>query len=266
MARWNLLEITQKVLNAAEEDVVNSVEGTDGNDASDAAIEIIEEVYFDLIHSEDWPFLCEISKLTGLSDVTQPTVLQIPDDVTLLDHQEFFQYDVTEVGGTNSKYRDLIYKEPGDFMRMLRNRNDSNANITKYTGYQSVDMLIQTDKMPEYWTSFDDEYIVLDSFHSATESTIQGTKTSIQLKRIPTWSNLDNFIPDLPDNMFPNFLARCKAKFFTYFTHKENPIDILEAHSGKARQRRKGTKTDGRNKRKDYGRKRRSASYIINNS
>lgn len=256
MASYTLLQITQAMLNAADEDSVNDINDTE---ASESAILVAKEVYYDLIHSEDWSFLMKATSLTGLSDVTQPTVLQMPDNMTLLDHQELFQYDVTLVTDTYSKYRDIEYMAPGDFMRMLRARNDSNSNVTKYTGYESLDLLIITDEMPHYWTSFDDKYIVMDSYHSATESTLQGQKCTVQAKEIPTWSATNSAVPTLPDNMFPNYLARCKAKFNSYFTQKENPLDLLEAQSGKSRQRRKGNRSAGRHKRPNYGRNRSSS-------
>lgn len=253
MAKMTLLEIVQSVLNAADEDSVNAIDDTE---ASDSATIIAKEVYFDYMSSADWPHLMNLEKLDSVSDVTQPTTLQVPETITLLDHQEFFQYDVTETGDTVTTYRDVEYKPPGDFMRMLRSRNDSDTNVTKYTGYNSIDLLIRTDKMPEFWTSFDDAYIIMDSFHSSTESTLQGTKTSIMAKKIPTWTQTDVAIPDMPDNLFPSYLARCKVKYNAYFTQKDNPLDQLEAHSGQSRQRNKGHTTAGRNHRRKYGRNR----------
>lgn len=251
MAKYTLLEVVNAILNAADENLVNEI---DDDEASDSATLVAKEVYFDLIHDNDWPHLNKLSSLTSLSDVTQPTVLGIPDNMTLLDHQEFFQYDVTEAGD-NSKYNNVDYEPPGDFMRRVRNRNDSDVAVTKYTGYDSIALLIKTDKMPTYWTSFDDEFIVMDSFHSATESTLQGNKCSIQAKIIPAWVQTNVAVPVLPDNLFPTYIARCKNKYSSYFTQKQNPLDQLEAQSGKARQRKKGHKSAGRNKRRSYGRR-----------
>lgn len=254
MAKETLLTIVQYMLDAATEDSVNSIDDTE---ASTSAALIAKQTFFSLINEDDWPWLMGVRGLDSLSDITQPTVVQIPDNVTLIDAEEFMQYDSTEVGATNSSYTDLIYKEPGDFLRMIRGRNDSASNVTKYTGYASTALLIITDKMPEYWTSFDDEYIVMDSYHSATESTLQGSKISVEAKTIPTWTHTDAAIPDLPENMFPTYIARCKTKYNAYHTQKSNPIDQLEATSGQARQRRKGKRTAGRGKKPSYGRNRR---------
>jgi hypothetical protein len=249
--KYTLLQIVQAVLSRAEDDPVNDIDDTE---ASEMAALRAKEEYFDLVDDVDWPHLNTVTQLTSVSDVTQPTVLEIPSEVVLMDDEEIIQYDITTAADTNSKYRDLIYKEPGEFLRFCNARNDSNTNVVKYTGYQSIPLLIEDDKMPEYWTSFDDEFIICDSFHSDTESTLQGSKTTVKAKKIPTWTHSNSFIPDLPENLFSTYISKVTTKYFLYHTQKFSQLDLQESQSGKARQRRKGSKTAGRNKPRKYGR------------
>jgi len=249
--KYTLLQIVQAVLSKAEDDPVNSIDDTE---ASEMASERAREEYFDLVDDAEWPHLNTVTSLTSLSDVTQPTILEIPSSVVLMDYEEVIQYDITETGDTRSTYRDLMYMEPGDFLRYIRTRDDSASNVTKYTGYNSIPLLIITDKMPTYWTSFDDKYIVCDSYHSITESTLQGSKTTVKAKKVPVWTHEDSFYPDLPENLFSTYLSKVTTKYFLYHTQKFNQLDLQESQSGKARQKRKGTKTKGRGKPKQYGR------------
>lgn len=249
--KMTLLEIVQSVLDSADDDVVNAIDDTE---AAESAARVAKEVYFDIVDDEDWPHLNTITRLTSLSDVTQPTVVEIPEDIVLIDYQEVFKYDNTITGG-NTTIKDVEYVTPADFMNKVTNLDESASNVTKYTGYNSIPMLIITDKMPEYWTSFDDHYIVMDSFYSAEESTIQGTKCFVQCKQIPTWTESGSFYPDLPHDMFSWYLSKVKTKYHAYHTQKQNFIDAQETQSGKSRQKSKGGKTSGRNKPKSWGRK-----------
>jgi len=74
--------------------------------------------------------------------------------------------------------------------------------------------LINVTGNTPYWTSFDDEYIILDSFDSDVESTIQASKTQAHCYKDPSWSGTDGAIPDLPAKVFPYFLAEAKSVCF----------------------------------------------------
>lgn len=251
--KMNLLEIVQSVLDSAEDDLVNAIDDTE---ASDSATRVAREVYFEIVDSGDWEHLNTVDQLDSVSDVTQPTVLEIPSDIVLLDYEEVFKYDKTESGDPKTDIRDVYYESPYAFMNRVSTRNDSSSNMTKYNiaSHNNVPMIIQTDKMPEYWTSFDDHYVVMDSFHSVTENTVQGSKSIVQCKKIPTWTNDGAFTPDMPENMFSWYLSKVKMKYHAYYTQKANILDQQETQSGQARHRRKGAKTDGRRKRRSYGR------------
>ena len=249
--KMTLLEIVQAVLSRAEDDEVNSI---DDSEPSLLCAQRAKEEYFDLVNDVDWPHLNTVTQLASVSDATQPTVLSIPDTVVLMDVEGVIQYDITTSSDDNTKFRELVYKTPGDFLRYLANRNDSDSAVTKYTGYQGIPLLIRTDTMPTYWTTFDDEYVVCDSFYSTDETWLQGTKTTIKAKKIPTWTEDDDFIPDLPDNLFPMYLSKVTTKYFLYHTQKFNQLDLQETQSGKSRQRNYGTKSVGRFGRRTFGR------------
>lgn len=249
--KMTLLEIVQSVLDSADDDTVNDISDTE---ASESAARVAKEVYFEIVDSGDWEHLNTLSPMASVSDATQPTVLNIPDGIVLLDYEDVFKYDKTETGASYTNIADVKFLDTSEFMRVVTTRKDSASNMTKYTGYDSIPMIIQTDKMPEYWTSFDDERIVMDSFHSATENWLQGSKCFVKCKKIPTWTETNNAIPDMPHNMFSWYLSKVKTKYHAYHTQKVNAIDSQEAHSGKARHRRKGSTTGGRRIQKSYGR------------
>mgnify|MGYP000149502562 CR=1 FL=1 len=57
--------------------------------------------------------------------------------------------------------------------------------------------------MPSFYTSFDDEHIVMDSYKSSVETTLQNSKTQAYGVVYPTFTISDTFTPDLDDTLFP---------------------------------------------------------------
>ena len=85
-------------------------------------------------------------------------------------------------------------------------------------------LLIRNDVMPVYYTSFDDENVVLDSYMSSVDSTLTSAKTRAYGVRFPTFdSYTDTFIPDIDDVMFPYLLAEAKSTALSLFKSGTDP-------------------------------------------
>ena len=65
------------------------------------------------------------------------------------------------------------------------------------------------------YTSFDDEYLVFNSYKSELENTLQSAASRAQGYRIPSWTMNDDFVPDLPEEAFPALLAEAKSTCFS---------------------------------------------------
>ena len=77
--------------------------------------------------------------------------------------------------------------------------------------------------MPSFYTSFDDEHIVMDSYKSSVESTLQNSKTQAYGMVYPTFTISDTFTPDLDDTLFPYLLAESKSVAFSLFKSGSDP-------------------------------------------
>ena len=113
--------------------------------------------------------------------------------------------------------------------------------------------------MPQFWTTFDDEYIVFDSYDSATNATLPSSKTLCQVYEEPSFgtAELDTFIPDLPHKAFPYLLSEAKSVAFNSIN--QNPNQKEEQRSRRqrtylARDKRRQNKKAGLLY-PDYGRK-----------
>jgi lantibiotic modifying enzyme len=71
--------------------------------------------------------------------------------------------------------------------------------------------------MPTYYTSFDDLHIVMDSYKSDTDQILAENKTQALGHKIPTFSIIDSFTPDLDEVLFPYLIAESKSTCFSLF-------------------------------------------------
>lgn len=246
--RKTLLEIVQSVLNSMDSDNVSSISDTI---ESAQVAQIAEEVYMELMSYKDWDHLYEWRQLESVSDLTRPNFLKIPDNVSRV---ELFKYNVTEVGDTDTTFREIKYLKPAEFVNLVHSRNSSATDVDTVDNGNGVTMFILNDKQPEYWTCFDDTYIVTDSYQSVADTTLVQAKSSAWCRVNPTWTASNTFIPDMPSEFFPAYVAEVKSTCHAYLKQQLSQKDEQKARRGLAHARRKERIDRGSN-RVDYGRK-----------
>jgi len=248
MAKLTLLEIVQSVLNATGGDEVNDISASA---ESESAALVAKEVYEQLVSDSDWPHLNTVSELDAVSDPLRPMILRVPDALAEI---EDVKYDITKITDSKVTIKDIKFIESYNFLSMVHHRNTSDANVSTYK-INNVPLFIITDKAPTYWTTFDDEIIIFDSFDQSEDSTLQASKSIVLAKKEAVWISSNTFVPDLPSNNFPQYLARVKAKFFAYDKEQNSPLDLEEANRGKNRQKRKPYRTEETIRKPNYGRR-----------
>jgi hypothetical protein len=205
-----LLEMVQDVLNDIDGDEVNSIDDTV---ESEQVANIIRSTFESLIASRDWPHLRKVTQLVASGDSTKPVNMTTPANTSVLEH---IQYNKKKTGETQNKFKEVTYMFPDDFLRYTNKRNNDNSNVSVITDISGVTLHILTDKHPEYYTSFDEENLVFDSYDSAVDTTLQASKTQAIIYQLPTFSLTDAFVPDLPAEQFAQFVeeskSRCSAK------------------------------------------------------
>lgn len=203
MAKRTLLELVQKVLNSINGDEVNSI-----NDTVEAlqVANIIEDVYFNIVTNTDIPEHADILELTALSDTDFPNYLKLPTGVSKV---KVAKYDTST--DTRVRYSDISYVSPQEFLARTVMRDSTASNVQVVTHASSVKLLILNDKHPDFWTSFDDEYLIFDSFNNSVDSTLQASKTLALGTTMPTFTLEDAFVPDLDDDLFPLLLNEAKS-------------------------------------------------------
>lgn len=217
MAKMTLLDMTQNILSAMDSDYANSI--GDSVEADQIAT-VIRETYYDLINNVlDLPEHMEIINLTGLADSSHPNYLKLPDTVKEI---EIFRYNKATASDTDIQYKDILFLDPLIFQNRVNGRNESDSNTTAISDFGAGSLLIENDKHPNFWTTFDDLYIVCDSFDNTVDSTLQGSKTFCWGLTEPTWTHNDTFVPDLDTDKFPLLLEEAKATCFINFKQVTN--------------------------------------------
>lgn len=216
--KMTLLEMVQNILSDMDSEEINSI--SDSNEAEQIA-KVVENTYYSLIASRVIPEHAQIIKLTSFSSSARPTHFSFPSRVKSI---EFLDYNVSKsVGGV--EYERLTYLEPDQFFALSDGRDSLASNVKQVADVEADStLLIRNDVMPKYYTSFDDENVVLDAYMSTVDSILTSAKTRAYGTKYPTFNVSSNvFTPDIDDVMFPYFLAEAKSTAMSLFKTGTDP-------------------------------------------
>ena len=252
MARkLTLVEMTQNILSAMDSDEVNSI--TDTVESLQVA-EVIRETYDELFANYDIPEFKALTQLEGLADTDKPNYMKIPDDV---DKIEWLKYDYYTDSATD--YTTLTYLTPEQFFEITSSRAAADDTI-EVDDDSGVRLWIFDNQNPQYWTTFDDEYIVFDGYDADLDSTLQTSKSLVYARMSQDFTMEDDFVPHLDANLFPYLLAEAKSVCFANL--KQMPSAKEEQRSRRQRVRSQNDLWRARQRTPntggpDYGRRRR---------
>lgn len=203
--RKTLLEITKDILSDLDSDDVNTI--SDSVEALQVA-KIVEQTFYDIIATRNIPEHQSLIKLTPLSDSNYPTHFVLEDSQAKIDN---IWYD-SSVDGTFA-YKIVTYSEPTEFLR----RADSYQSDYVLVGDKTAGtkLRIGTTKTPQFYTTFDDLHIVMDSYNSSVDTTLQESKVRALGKTYPVFSISDNYVPDIDASYFPYLVQESKSRAFS---------------------------------------------------
>ena len=159
----NLLGIVQNILSDMDSQEVNSI--SDSIEAMQVA-QIVETTFYNIIASRDIPEHESFIKLTALSNTDFPTHFKYPTNVKQIKN---LSYDVSSDG--TYAYSDIKWLEPLDFINRTDGRNLSSSTVVddKVAGTK---IHVYNDRMPSYYTSFDDDAVVTILTEISTEDNV----------------------------------------------------------------------------------------------
>jgi hypothetical protein len=208
--KMSLLDMVQSVLNSIDSDDVNSIDDT--VESKQVAM-FVKECYYELIGQREWPFLKDTFSLQGLGDTTRPTYMELDED------------DVSKIEWIKYNKKDVTWLDPKDFQDMLDLRV-AEAGVVDADGFA-------LNRDPLYYTTFDDTYFVFDGYNESVENTLQTANNLCYGVIVPSWTHEDDFIPRLPEKMFPTLLAEIKSTSSINLRQQANAKEERKAQRGR---------------------------------
>ena len=220
MAKMTNIAMVQNILSSMDSDNVNSFSDTE---EAIQVFEVLRETYYEILSRRKWKHVMATRRLEQVGDVSKPTKFKIPESVTRINCVRWETYK-ENTSPVESSWVELKYLDPCDFIDHVQARNavqlGSRCETTENDS--GVTMYLLNDVEPSYWTSFDDEYVYLDSWVKADNATVTSPRTSVKVYEEPVYPVTDLGTPDLPVEMFPLLLAEAKSTCWVQFKGAAN--------------------------------------------
>lgn len=226
MPRLTLLDMTQDILSDMNSDGVNSIGDT--IEAQQVA-NIIRSTFYVCWNDRIWPHTGSLLKFNSSADGTKPTHMTLAESLIRV---EWVKYDSRKAPSDPVLYHEVRWLEPREFVEYMTNRNPSNDNVETVFDYNGTALFVINDQAPTYFTSFDDEHLVFDSYDAVVDSILQHDKVQAFGYTEPEFLMQDDFVPDMPAKAFPYFLAECKSvaslKIKEVFSQKDEQTSVRQ--------------------------------------
>jgi len=205
-----LLQVVQSILSDMDSENVNSI--SDTTEALQIA-SVVEDTYFNIIAARDIPEHNKLIPLVSLSNTARPTHFTYPART-----KELIRLDYNIGTASSQDYREIVYVSPLEFIDRM-----SETDLKVTTVDQSVELFVANDRDPSYYTSFNDNHIIMDSYDVSVEAHLAANKTRAFCSIYPTFSQTDSFAIDLDQTLMPLLLAEAKSTCMSLFKGGSDP-------------------------------------------
>jgi hypothetical protein len=213
--RYSLLDMVQTILSSMDSDEVNSINDTT---ESQQVVKIIRTCYFDIVLRKNLPEHYELFKLDAIGDATKPVWMKKPTDI---DKVLWIKYDKRLAGESDPLMAPVRWQEPNQFIQESTQLRATASNV-EAMNYKGNTLYFLNDRAPLYYTSFNDNDIIFDSYDSTVEATLQQSKTLCYGTREVAWTEDDDFIFDLDLREHSLLLQEAKALAFAELKQTEH--------------------------------------------
>jgi len=223
MAKLTLLDMVQEILSSLNGDEVNSYSDTA---ESNQIAQILKRKYYDIQTRGDVPEHKQLIQLTASGDTDKPVQMTIPSGVSNIYWIKYFDNNTDDsVSVPLYKYVTMLPLE--QFLDYVNNFNTDEDNVESMTFTQGgfdYTFYYMTDRQPSCCTCISNQWVIFDSFDSEVDTTLQGSKTEVFAKKVPTFTMADSFVPELPDNEFSLLMNEAKALAFYELKQMPHPL------------------------------------------
>lgn len=206
--RYTLLEIVQSVLSSMDSDEVNSITDTV---ESLQVVEIVKTVYDDIVSRSDIAIQKTLFNLNASGSALKPVIMTKP---TTIENIDWVRYNRIKLTDTTPAWEDIRFMPLDQFIMMVQGFSPTLTNVGSLThtanGF-TFTLNFNTDRGPTYYSSFDDNTLIFDSYNSTVDTTLQTNKTLCYGTIPNNFQASDSWIPNLQAQQFSLLLNEAKA-------------------------------------------------------
>ncbi len=231
--RRTLLQVVQSYLHRTDGFYVDSIYDTD--EATQLAY-IAEDVFYNMSHM--YPDLLYVQKdlnLDAYTDSTKPNYLKLPENILEVQESRLWYNNARTDLEETVRYEEVKYLPPLDFNDMMSAYNDRDSSTEVIDTPNGTKLVIQNNKFPEYFTSYDGETVVFDSYHKTYDDTLQASKSKIVATESPVFLIEDDFIIPVPTRLSEVYLDSFLDEAMSSLYGERNPMIAQRARAGKIR-------------------------------
>lgn len=224
--KYTLLELVQSIASTTDSDEINSI--SDSVESMQIA-NIVRTAYYDLIQRSNLPEHHSLVTLDASGDSAKPTLMYLPSTVSEV---KWIKYDCREVSDTFANMRLIDYLPLDQFLNRMNGYDVDEADVETFThtiGVDTFTFVYTKDTHPSFYTTFDDNTILFDSYDSDIDTTLQKSKTMCFGRVVIPFTLSDSFIPDLDESQFALLLNESKS--LAWYELKQSPHAIAERNS-----------------------------------
>lgn len=219
MRKYTLLELVQEVSREiGDKERIGLDEDLRVNDIANICINVLEGI----CTRRQWEFLRD--RIVVPTATPSKTGVTTPDTVVRVNGVKY------KVG---TQYKELCYLLPEDFLRMTDN-NVNNTEPVVVAGGGTI--YVANNKAPSYYTSFNEEELVFDSYDSTVSAGIVAANVQI-------WADIqldtagareaglpvESWTPDIPARLNSLWLWECIEKCYSSIVRVDNQQATREA-------------------------------------
>mgnify|MGYP000076586041 CR=1 FL=1 len=243
--KYTLLRLIQEYQDKSSGFPIDSIFDSDETQQSAT---IAETVYYDLESKlREAEFTTDLITVEHVGDVNKPNYLQLPSKLhRVKDSQVSYLVD--------GKYKKLWYLPPQEFLDLCI---DSDAdNVTMVADFNGVTIPVINDRAPSFYTSFDGQYLVTDSYDSDEETTLQAFKTRVLGSISKVFLIEDDFEIPLPEHLQPLYRDMFLVEAYDFLMQEPAPASVQRrARAGLAKLQQRNQRVGSQGKRINYGRR-----------
>lgn len=239
-----VLDVANKCLNDMNSFQVNSISDTE--EALQVA-SIIEDKYYSMLETMDWPVDSDYLPLVTSAIDAGPTTLSIPTSVDKVDNLRY--------NGASLKHVDSeVFLSTA-----LSPTNADNPNMELVQFGPNIQGYVLNNKDPEFFTTFNDELIVCDSYNKDVEDKLVASKSLAEVFKHQVITIDDSTPIPITKKMQPYFLAEVKAACFKKVKQQVSDEDERDRRIQRSRlqaEAKKQQDKDAGSKSRGFGRRR----------